>query len=92
MRGIPIGIYGLMVKCRIIPAHAGNTKISDSNHVLPKDHPRSCGEYMVQKMLNFIGQGSSPLMRGILDEYKEARDEMRIIPAHAGNTLRFYFI
>ncbi len=92
MRGIPIGIYGLMVKCRIIPAHAGNTKISDSNHVLPKDHPRSCGEYMVQKMLNFIGQGSSPLMRGIQKSTKNVLGYDRIIPAHAGNTLRFYFI
>ena len=71
---------------RIIPAHAGNTAISEVSQVLGKDHPRSCGEYHPAGYSAGLYTGSSPLMRGILVCCDQNGDLMRIIPAHAGNT------
>ena len=56
----------------------------------PKDHPRSCGEYLYSSQVFWPVAGSSPLMRGIQEYYADDIQTMRIIPAHAGNTASFF--
>ena len=71
----------------IIPALAGNTVpagVSDSRWW---DHPRSRGEYRDIDRPSDDAGGSSPLSRGILKEIFENQNELRIIPALAGNTI-----
>ena len=50
----------------IIPACAGNTAFSCTSHMMPRDHPRVCGEH--RKIICKIGvcSGSSPRVRGTL--------------------------
>ena len=54
---------------------------------LPTDHPRACGANPFEWVPNLKGSGSSPRMRG--KRYGEANGTvtMRIIPAHAGQTM-----
>ncbi|KRK39922.1 hypothetical protein FC07_GL002174 [Loigolactobacillus bifermentans DSM 20003] len=54
--------------------------------MIPKDHPRWCGEY--HHLLGYGGHllGSSPLVRGIHQRAREFRYYQGIIPAGAGNT------
>ena len=77
---------------RIIPAHAGNTY---EVKIIPKpaeDHPRSCGEYVTSRGSMRENRGSSPLMRGIRILFIYGLCRLRIIPAHAGNTIHALFI
>ena len=72
----------------IIPAHAGNTRIMDAMACSSRDHPRACGEHIVE-----IGRasrllGSSPRMRGTHPVGIGPVETDGIIPAHAGNTGR----
>ena len=52
----------------IIPAYAGNTV--DGVHQIPEigDHPRVCGEHLSASSRLFDRRGSSPRMRGTLDD------------------------
>ncbi len=74
---------------RIIPAHAGQTGTPDSFASAGTDHPRACGANSSTNCSNSPRVGSSPRMRGkpllVLGELACAR----IIPAHAGQTLRW---
>ena len=72
---------------RIIPAHAGQTPmfrpVSSSN----PDHPRACGANR-QRFAKLVAQrGSSPRMRGKLFCVFVLCFSLRIIPAHAGQTV-----
>ena len=70
----------------IIPAHAGNTVVRVLVSAAARDHPRACGEHMLNIALSRFKWGSSPRMRGTL-RGNEHHDHMDgIIPAHAGNT------
>ena len=71
---------------RIIPALAGNTRVSVTLSVSRRDHPRSRGEYTGRPSLRGQGSGSSPLSRGILMTTATEITTARIIPALAGNT------
>ena len=55
-----------------------------------QDHPRSCGEYHIVTSMSTRKVGSSPLMRGILNRNRMCCPSGRIIPAHAGNTLKTF--
>ena len=55
--------------------------------VAQKDHPRSRGEYGFPLPASLTLFGSSPLSRGILLVLRGWDEELRIIPALAGNTL-----
>ena len=70
----------------LIPAHAGKTygqrRIRDS---LPA-HPRACGENLARLWLAHSEAGSSPRMRGKLQEPLLIPTLGRLIPAHAGKT------
>ena len=70
----------------IIPAHAGLTIIYLNTFSIFRDHPRACGahSYVLMPMLKFVG--SSPRMRGSLDDLLDDGVDEGIIPAHAGLT------
>ena len=72
---------------RIIPAHAGNSLVRLVMLNLLADHPRACGE-LDSKPLNLCKSvGSSPRMRGTPAAAVGIVWGIRIIPAHAGNSL-----
>ena len=71
---------------RIIPACAGNTATFGGSYRKPTDHPRVCGEHG-QKVGHFRQQvGSSPRVRGTHVILSKGFEQIRIIPACAGNT------
>ena len=71
---------------RLIPAHAGKTKMYAITSILTGAHPRSRGENRASACSWRSSKGSSPLTRG-----KRARGQVGggsggLIPAHAGKT------
>ncbi len=86
MRGIrrdhPISISTLW----FTPAHAGNTQTDTSKALLPKVHPRPCGEYILEGKYFCSRIGSPPPMRGIQCLHLMKMSVLRFTPAHAGNT------
>ena len=70
----------------IIPARAGFTVASEFCSLRARDHPRSRGVYFNPGLDTELGQGSSPLARGLHHGPPERNQPMRIIPARAGFT------
>ena len=87
-RGIPAWLLPFVAVLRIIPALAGNTRACTRTGCGSWDHPRSRGEYGSGENLNVIGNGSSPLSRGIPGQHGVPGRVVWIIPALAGNTPR----
>ena len=54
---------------RIIPAHAGKSCTLQPRIYWTEDHPRSCGEKLLQRLERVQRAGSSPLMRGKVWRY-----------------------
>ncbi len=52
----------------------------------PRDHPRACGEHIRFEPVLAPPPGSSPRLRGTLDESMGPNGRVGIIPALAGNT------
>ena len=77
-------------RCRIIPAHAGQTTSTRSSMTKPADHPRACGANTNKISASTTSNGSSPRMRGKRSHPRTPVATRRIIPAHAGQTVRFY--
>ena len=75
-------------RIRLIPAHAGKTRIGAWPHLLPWAHPRSRGENEIVVALVRSGTGSSPLTRGKRHRFHPRQSEGRLIPAHAGKTFQ----
>ena len=71
---------------RIIPAHAGQTRLSVVTRIVWADHPRACGANTPAQTVKSSPYGSSPRMRGKLIGVRLQRFDERIIPAHAGQT------
>ena len=73
---------------RLIPAHAGKTKVRGSVFHVGAAHPRSRGENRLVYWPTRTVMGSSPLTRG--KRYRGCRRfrVWRLIPAHAGKTAR----
>ena len=71
----------------IIPACAGNTRISGSPRRPRRDHPRMRGEHYFGDTLDSAVWGSSPHARGTLTAPPINRRGRGIIPACAGNTI-----
>ena len=71
---------------RIIPAHAGQTYAIKYACELSADHPRACGANAIMASSESSHVGSSPRMRGKLDDLRDMLSRVRIIPAHAGQT------
>ncbi len=73
---------------RLIPAHAGKTRRPWTRRRLTAAHPRSRGENQPRKTPGRPVLGSSPLTRGKRWWFGACRSGLRLIPAHAGKTLR----
>ncbi len=71
---------------RIIPAHAGQTTTGRNAKLTAPDHPRACGANQCFAAVVQAPHGSSPRMRGKLGGLVQSGDDVRIIPAHAGQT------
>ena len=85
-RGLRDGDVGGGVGARIIPARAGFTPTSRCSRPRSRDHPRSRGVYVHGRQDHGLGQGSSPLARGLLRGRTGPLVYARIIPARAGFT------
>ena len=72
---------------RIIPAHAGQTRARSRRPYPPTDHPRACGANTWALTGSIKEDGSSPRMRGKLFHNCSVLCFVRIIPAHAGQTM-----
>ena len=90
MRGKRTGCSVASWPVRIIPAHAGQTCTPRTSCDFPQDHPRACGANACMTGVIDNVDGSSPRMRGKQGKTAKASDGVRIIPAHAGQTVRFY--
>ncbi len=88
MRGKQYHLEQRARETRIIPAHAGQTIWKPRPPRIRWDHPRACGANPVPYRLHVVVGGSSPRMRGKRSGGKSSRSIRRIIPAHAGQTLR----
>ena len=71
---------------RLIPAHAGKTKVREVEAHDLSAHPRSRGENGMRSAQASAIQGSSPLTRGKLVVCLPCGVACRLIPAHAGKT------
>ena len=87
MRGKPAVIYPRLGARRIIPAHAGQTPPSTTRDTCRPDHPRACGANKGAFAQTLSADGSSPRMRGKLFHNCSVLCFVRIIPAHAGQTM-----
>ena len=78
-----------MLPCipRFIPAYAGNTNSLKFRRGRKTVHPRVCGEHFSPPSAEDWAAGSSPRMRGTLGHYVPVTEQVRFIPAYAGNTL-----
>ena len=52
------------IRCGIIPAYAGTTIFIVTYRYLIRDHPRLCGDHLLQRLGHPLQLGSSPPMRG----------------------------
>ena len=75
-------------RSRLIPAHAGKTERAAYPADTSPAHPRSRGENAYPASLTLSIQGSSPLTRGKRGDGSEPWAARRLIPAHAGKTVR----
>ena len=88
LRGTPTALS--LAPCRggIIPALAGNTRMSATVVTSSWDHPRACGEHPATGATRSMARGSSPRLRGTLTSPTKRTGGRGIIPALAGNTPR----
>ena len=86
MRGTPPRRSKPTMPTRIIPAYAGNTAANGSPFWSRRDHPRVCGEHVVDEEPWPDVPGSSPRMRGTRPRRQNHVGRGGIIPAYAGNT------
>ena len=73
---------------RLIPAHAGKTRLELNAHGEPPAHPRSRGENGYIYVYPWSSDGSSPLTRGKHVPLIKLAPDRGLIPAHAGKTRR----
>ena len=78
--------YHPRVRLGIIPACAGNTRVTGRRRGWTGDHPRVCGEHLWYLESLAIGAGSSPRVRGTHQDAVRHQVIAGIIPACAGNT------
>ena len=89
-RGIHRGVPARAHQPRFIPARAGNTSMLEPFWPASAVHPRSRGEYRWKYRLQVRAAGSSPLARGIHMASFFLHNDLRFIPARAGNTAPTY--
>ena len=72
----------------LIPAHAGKTPPHRLHRNAPRAHPRSRGENRHRAHRRDQPHGSSPLTRGKHERDRADARRCRLIPAHAGKTVK----
>ena len=87
-RGKPATVTAMAGALGLIPAHAGKTSDRDGHGRGARAHPRSRGENQGFVRLGDLVAGSSPLTRGKHEAADDEAARVRLIPAHAGKTLR----
>ena len=87
MRGKRAACHIGRARRRIIPAHAGQTSVFSVSSIITPDHPRACGANVAPSVAAVRRSGSSPRMRGKLIISRGHGHALRIIPAHAGQTM-----
>ena len=90
MRGKQTAIHWCSQCFRIIPARAGQTSLRSMTPTRSTDHPRACGANAAADAISSAFFGSSPRVRGKPTPVSIAASAIRIIPARAGQTVRFY--
>ena len=88
MRGTACSGFLWYLWHRITPAHAGNRLVVTEDEDGPEDHPRTCGEQCRIQAESARKEGSPPHMRGTARSSQNATTQIRITPAHAGNSHR----
>ena len=88
MRGKAEGPWNNMAYQRITPAHAGKRRPRCSIGLQNRDHPRACGEKLVEEINYSTVKGSPPRMRGKERDRSWALFQDGITPAHAGKRQR----
>ena len=86
VRGAHVDDRQTSIPIGIIPACAGSTCIWRSWIPAPRDHPRMCGEHILDRLEREGCLGSSPHVRGARDQQQRRRTPPGIIPACAGST------
>ena len=84
-RGTPIIRKAAYLKCRFIPAYAGNARSPAWQRPSPAVHPRIRGERLAAVSGLTARNGSSPHTRGTLIVCPRWCAAQRFIPAYAGN-------
>ena len=87
-RGKLVHFFGGNLLIGLIPAHAGKTGGLHPRGPGEEAHPRSRGENDVRRHCDVPASGSSPLTRGKLSPWPLPSSLVRLIPAHAGKTLK----
>ena len=77
---------------RLIPAHAGKTRVALNQAPFTRAHPRSRGENCLQTRSGRKSRGSSPLTRGKPEGPRRPHARGGLIPAHAGKTRGMRFV
>ena len=90
MRGKPAPWNQTTIGVRIIPARAGQTPERNPRERSGPDHPRACGANGRPSEPVRADAGSSPRVRGKRPALGHPPIARRIIPARAGQTVRFY--
>ena len=85
VRGTVVRRLSYGVRCRFIPARAGNRPQSRTAMAPRSVHPRACGEQLRCDQARFPAAGSSPRVRGTDRHLPACADGRRFIPARAGN-------
>ena len=88
MRGTGRQVSSVWALLRFIPAHAGNRSRGAGRDGRGAVHPRACGEQMSCAASFSKKFGSSPRMRGTVENVAGHVSLGRFIPAHAGNRKR----
>ena len=87
-RGKPCQHRAPVPHAGLIPAHARKTYGRTASAPSSTAHPRSRGENSCESLIvSWVG-GSSPLTRGKHSRPPRSQSTARLIPAHAGKTLR----
>ncbi len=87
VRGTRSLALGDFAAIRLIPAGAGNTRLSAIAVGVKAAHPRGCGEHNGGTGVTSTSNGSSPRVRGTPSRHHPLGARYRLIPAGAGNTV-----
>jgi len=87
MWGTPRLFHGLLLRCRFIPTHVGNSNLPSVPNVTITVHPHACGELTTSVIRIGDDCGSSPRMWGTHLHNPLRAHPSRFIPTHVGNSL-----